>query len=322
MNTRGIIESIDAWSGVRSHIIVQRKDMSLTEELHLDIGGHLWRYTPSEWSILQLAKQLRMPGGYMRRCPTELASTHFNHWITNMSDSTLRICLKSGTNAIGILSSRYSMYTYSEFFDDVVASQGNYVVDDFYMTDLLMGASISYPDTTVEDDYGTPGELSMGIHLRNSEVGYSSAIVAATICDRRTGWRIPVERLLRLSFVRRIHRGSHRDFADNVAELITLIESSYTDVLATYRGTSRYRITVGSIRSLLQEYKLAKDILDGHLGIEVFSDDIGEDLGINMREVIDGTAAYASTLEEPRRWNVERICGDILRKYELYALER
>jgi len=312
------------FDGQRSDLKVDRKDTRIN-------GGagtlrvapnHLFTYSATNWALSQLAKQLDIPWSYMRRCPAELGAHNFNHWLRSAKAKEIKLCMR-GQKVIGIVSNRFHAYPIKAFLHDAVGACADIEssVVDYHLNDECLDLKVTFPDLTMWSSTAPRRKIGMGIHLRNSEVGYSAALATATIHDYLHGYGLNIgnERILKCSFARMVHVAGESNgkdktdkFVRGVASLIESIKNNYKRILDLYMTTSNYTITVKDIRSMVKEFGLAKKILQGKMGIDIFAEETVDDTTVNMRAFLDCIAKGAAELSYPHRLDVERIGGAIL----------
>jgi len=306
----------------RTNMEATQKAMLVTNDGLLRIDGHLWTYPMTTWALNQLCRRLEVPYGFMRKCPNDLMATVLNRWVEIKADRDAHLCIMTygtGPQAVGIVSPRYIPYKYPDFVMDVGNSMQDvsHDIDSIHLGDRCLDCDVLFPEMCMDIPIdGVQHRFMAGIHLRNSDVGYSAAIAAMIIRNTTSGWSLGFDRLVGYSFARTTHVGDHDEFPAEVGVLVRSIDTNWISILDRIAATTEFNITVENIRDLITSNGFAKDILDGRLGIEVFADDTDTDSRMALYNIIDGLATQASEVDCPMRWNLERICGDIIISFE------
>lgn len=180
-------DSLGAWDTYASRDQLAFKDGQLAFDDKLGVERRL---TPTNWATGQLCSRLGIPAPYFRKCPPVLQDVQANYWLREADrlsetreaeDKSKRWMLRAkGETLRAVLSERYSPLDNSELLDALMPTlSARYRVDWFALADEGLHLRIVDPDRAREvlpDD-----ELSVGIHISNSEVGFRSVTVDALI---------------------------------------------------------------------------------------------------------------------------------------------
>jgi len=328
MTTYELLEELRRFECRRRDEVVVREKTRLTYSLNgaprLQVNSTLWDYAISGWAMSQLSTLHDIPWSWLRKNPPWLTSSILNHWIAEYSKDKLgrrrhfKLCLLNGdssTKVIGIVSNRYVSYPYPDFFEDVVEGLDG-ILHEVRHSEVNSGmfeASLTFPTLSMESNDLPLRRVTMGVHLRNSEVGQSSALVAATINDPAGVHLVVPEVFLKFCMTRMIHTTKdHTAFIGGVKELLRNIRTHYREILDLYMTSGDYTITLGNIQDLIREERLGKKLLDEHLQVEIFGKDTDKDKRFNLREVIEAISKAAQQAKGNRRWDLERIGGNAL----------
>lgn len=180
-------------------ISLPRENIGMTEAGAIalsseDLNGHPRTLTPSTWAFAQLCQRLGIPAGYLRRCPPQLQAPHVNHWLhqppaasanggqgerstTHRAPWLLRA--KSETLR-AVLSASYSRIDNSQLLTHVEpVLKAPFQIGKFDLTDESLHLRIIDPHLRREV---LPGDdLTVGVHISNSEVGRRSVTIDALV---------------------------------------------------------------------------------------------------------------------------------------------
>jgi len=337
MTTAELQSRLVSWDNKRGKVTVKRSSMKV-----VDVNGRIYLGNSGDdtnenlcgitrWALGQLCNSLTIPASYINRCPAHLACTNINYWVPKRSGNA-KLCLLDSTDVehvvIGIVSDHYVEYSNRSFYSDIASTLDDlsirYELDHAQITPECFDGTIRIPSFSVESSYAAPDSSSsdtrktieMGLHFRNSEVGYSSALVTTCIVDRFKNYTIPlVSNSSVKTGARMIHVGRSSDkFAEDIAVLIGILGDNYSNILGKFEKSGKYTITIANVKDLVAEYKLNKNVLDDRLGYELFEAD--DDSRVRLLDVIEGIATVASQKKYPARWDMELIAGSVLQRFE------
>ncbi len=130
-----------------------------------------------------IGSKLKIPPDYLRRCPADLRSKNVNFWLKNVGNK--RMMIRFDRNEIrAVLSERYSPVSNKQIIDriETYSHMMGYSSTDvnvrFEFTLIKMVCQVIYPE---QETYNVGDISTIGLHLINSEVGFSSASVTGLI---------------------------------------------------------------------------------------------------------------------------------------------
>lgn len=276
------------------------------EEQGITAGSY---YGITRWAVGQLATRLELPGGYINKCPAFLASYNLNYWIGEVNKVLVKLCIKTCASPliIGLVTTKYHEYQNIEFYEDITRSLDaiEYTIPGYNLSDVCLDVSVGLPEYIDNHGYG------VGMHLRNSEVGYASASISTILYG--PGIYIPLDSFIKGSSSTMIHlRKDHEGFKSSIHDLITNIAYKWQDIINVYIQSANHAITILDVRNLITEHRLPKAILDNKLGIEVFSKTTSEDKEVVLKDIIDAINEEAGKIKYPRKWDIQKIGGTVL----------
>lgn len=310
MDTKLVMNTLMDYDAQRTDIIVNMNDMicNIKEgHIRIDVNGHLYDYGITRWGVGQLSTQLDIPARYIHKCPPELAAHNINYWIGKTKRRQVKLCLKVGKTQliIGMVTLRYTEYQNIEFIHDIVGALSDikYSISDMSLNDVCMDISITLPDYV--------SDMGIGLHLRNSEVGYAAASVTTVLYGH--GIYIPVDSFLDGSCSRMIHlRKSHDEFKESINKIIDTISYKWKNIINLYIQSQDHAITIKEVRELIKEFNLPHSIIDNKVGLEIFSDKADVNQRIILKDIIDGLNEEANKLKYPSRWEIQKVGGVVL----------
>lgn len=318
----GMIDAINAFNGSRYDVRVTRKDMTIGYEKNgytMEVADQLFPFNMTPWSLSQLCTQLGIPVPYIKKCPPALSLENLNTWLRLVPQGKVSKLCARGSDVIGIVSKRFVPYSIKDFVDDVLCSTDvEYMIDDYGIDNKCFDCTLRFPSFVIDSDDAPARKIGIGLHLRNSEVGYSSAMVATSIIDHKRNIKIGLasDKYLLCGFKRLIHtKRDHTQFQNGIRSLINGLSSHFRHILNVYLRASEYTITVANIQTLIHDHKLAQNVLDEDIGIEIFGNDTNPTTAYTVKKVIDSIALAASRLNHPHKWDMERVGGEVLAKF-------
>ncbi len=166
-----------------------REDIALKDGLLTftpEENGAETRLAPTTWASGQLCARLGIPVAYFRKCPTVLQDVQANFWLKEAGRATSknegeRWLLRAREGMLrAVLSERYSPLDNGTLLETLAPLiSARYRVDWCGLSDESLHLRIIDPNRAREvlpDD-----ELSVGIHISNSEVGLRSVTVDALV---------------------------------------------------------------------------------------------------------------------------------------------
>jgi hypothetical protein len=332
ISTSPLMQVIREFDSQRTDSVVQRKDIEFVPISNKYIGvlvkgSPLPALAITKFATSQICTMINVPPSYINRCPVDLRINNMSYWNAIVDTrSVVRVC-KHGDTIIGVMTQHYVPYTYKDFAYDVDAVLSGYncsLVHPYHLDSHVMDINIKMNDMCVNDNVSM-GHLVIGLHGRNSEVGFSSANMVATCMDTRNGTYIPLDAVLmkrgRMSTVHISKEGTLSNrFTNRFKEMMDYVGGNYDRILDVVKQASNHVITVENLRLFMKDNSLRQDLLDSHLGIEVFNNEVPADTKINYRTVIDAVVLAARDIKYPERWNVEKIAGTMLSKFDFGGL--
>ena len=326
--------SILSFDDARSDIIIPRCDLDFYDDddtFRIYPKGFLfdYKYDITPFALGQLCTVLEIPASYICKCSSFLKKVNLYYW--NMKSNKMpivRLCIhKNMYNKmiIGIVSNRYTPYSYKSFVDDFSKITNDISIELIHPYNIgydALDMSVIVKDMSLEDNYGNgTGSLVIGLHGRNSEVGHDSANVTPIVYNTRNNTIISLEPfMLSHSKVSVIHVSKERQISDKFSNgFITMfdyLKENYTRILDIVRTSGNYSISIKDIRMMIKDNSLPQNIIDEELNIILFSNDTPLDQMVNFRSVVDAIASAASKRSYPVRWEIEKIAGKILSEYE------
>lgn len=312
MDAKSVMNTLLDYDAHRTDTIVDIHDMvcNITDNhIKIHIDQHIFDYGITRWGIGQLSTLLDIPARYIHKCPPELASYNLNYWIGKTKRRQVKLCLKTGGNQliIGIVTPRYTEYQNIEFFEDIVAALSDirYSISDISLNDICIDISISLSDYINDKDMG------IGLHLRNSEVGYAAASVTTILYGN--GIYIPIDTFLESSCTKMIHlKKDHDEFKESMNKIIDNISYKWKNIINLYIQSQDHAITIKEVRDLIKEFNLPHSIVDNKVGLEIFSDKADMNQRMVLKDIIDGLNEEANKLEYPRKWEIQKVGGVVL----------
>jgi hypothetical protein len=160
------------------------------------IGRSKQGLIPNDWATGQLCSRIGMPGQYVKKCLdikddylTNLTACQVNYWmeaLANEQKDEGKPFLLRAKNDIcrAVLSDRYSTldnkYVVETVNDSLFsANESDSVkVKEYYLSDRSFHLRVIFPGMTMNMGTGkNPDPVTAGIHIINSEVGFSSLMV-------------------------------------------------------------------------------------------------------------------------------------------------
>lgn len=160
------------------------------EKLGVSAGSEL-----TDFAMTQLFNRSEMPVRYMKRLLNErpqLVAEQFNHWMekeASKEESQKKVLLRSvkeesGYVVRGVLSDKYTILDNNEVLDSLVGlADGlpDFKVESMFNNDKKMHVRLSFNDLTHNFGVSPEGKndiVKVGLDIQNSEIGYSSLVVA------------------------------------------------------------------------------------------------------------------------------------------------
>lgn len=145
--------------------------------IHKDGEWIEWPF--SRHAITQLNTKLKIPTGYILRCPPSLKSENYSYWFSKTSGEAL---LRTSENNEGIrtVDGVQSPKAYTVIDNkDIVGGLVNNIDDDYKFTATFDGRDIFASATKGDGTFKMPDgtRIRTGFHLYNSEVGKGAAVV-------------------------------------------------------------------------------------------------------------------------------------------------
>jgi hypothetical protein len=141
-------------------------------------------YPFSNWSLGQICDHLGVPVKYVKKCMEEnefgFAAENLNKWLKTGNPDKEFLLRTTGDRLHGFLSAKYGIMddrNVLEIINDIVGSQGDYVVKNSLLTPELM--NIRVVDKNMINIDGE--DLSVGLNIKNSRVGQASLEVRLMI---------------------------------------------------------------------------------------------------------------------------------------------
>jgi hypothetical protein len=173
--------------------VANRNDLRLYDGLvSIPAGeGSVYHLTPNSWAMTQFCQRLAMPTAYFKRCPMNLQSAQFNHWIregmpedkegdTNPGEPVRWLLRAKEGDLRGVLSERYAKLDNHTVLDCLRA-----VVSDRFEVRWSAITEESFHlrlvDPTIGREVVRDDRLIVGIHIANSEVGRRAFTIDALV---------------------------------------------------------------------------------------------------------------------------------------------
>jgi hypothetical protein len=311
----------------RSDLMVQRKDISIIKDddsLMMNIEGFLFgTRMPTKFAMSQFCKMIKVPYYYISRCPADLSIDNLMYWNSKIRENPkIKMCSLGKDRVIGVLTMRHKEYKHTDIFTDInttIIDSGNQLrYDNYQLTNECLDINGTFENMYVKDEYSS-GNIHVGLHIRNSEVGYSAASTTAVIINGDIV--IPVDTHIKDSSIWYMHTGDVRDkFHSAIGKMVAFLHDNSSKILGMYNGTGECTLTVKDIREIIDESSLPKNIVDDEVGFTVFGKDVDLTKKLSLREVIDAIGRAASKRKYPDRWEIERVNGKLFSRYESLPL--
>lgn len=327
-------KDILSFDDARSDIVLPRKDLDFYDDddtFNIYPKGFLfdYRYTITEFALGQLCTALEIPHSYIHKCPPFLKKINLYYWNQKCTGRPIvRLCLHKvsfDSKIIGVVSNKYTPYSYKSFVDDFIEVINSIDIELSHPYNIGMEAldmNVMIKDMSLNDNYGEGnGNLIIGLHARNSEVGHDSANVSPIVYNTRNNSIISLSPfMLNYSKVSVIHVSKEKRISDKFSSSFSVmfdyLKENYTRILDIVRTSGNYSISIKDIRVMIKDNSLPQDIIDNELNIILFDKDTPPEQMVNFRSVIDAIAVAASKRSYPARWEIEKIAGKVLSEYE------
>lgn len=309
-------DSLGAWDTYASREELAFKDGQLAFE---NESGVETRLTPTNWATGQLCSRLGIPAPYFRKCPPVLQDVQANYWLREADrlsetreaqDRSKKWMLRAkGETLRAVLSERYSPLDNGELLDALMPTlHARYRVDWFALADEGLHLRIVDPDRAREvlpDD-----ELSVGIHISNSEVGLRSVTVDALI------YRLVCKNgLIRLVKGKSLMRQRHVHLARPrlLASLEEAVASAWNEAegfLGQMKRTTLMPVAdvEGTIERLSERWHLSKPVQDDVLlSLRREPEKIQE----TVYGVVNALTNVAQRLPDEARYDMEVLAGHV-----------
>lgn len=188
-------EAVKSDDGTKWDHITRRDQIALKDgrvAFALDRDGEHWEYlTPTSWATGQFCARLGIPASYFRKCPPVLKDVQANYWLrsgkaqdedanTEHNSAEQWLLRARGGTLRAVLSERYSPLDNTTLMECLTPMlDSRYRVDWFGLSDESLHLRVIDPERTREV---LPGDdLSVGIHIANSEVGFRAVSVDALV---------------------------------------------------------------------------------------------------------------------------------------------
>lgn len=146
----------------------------------------------TDFATTQLFTKTDMPVRYMKRLLKEspnMVAEQFNYWAKKQEvDKKILIrgqrSEESGFVVRGVLSDKYTILDNKDVIESLIEVSDNvpdFKIESVYNNDKKLHMRLSFPD--LYEDFGTSAEglqdiIRVGLDIQNSEVGYSSLVIA------------------------------------------------------------------------------------------------------------------------------------------------
>jgi Domain of unknown function (DUF932) len=163
---------------------ISHHDIQVTaEEVYIDpvedmliVQKH--SYSLKYLALSQIANKFQMPAPYLAKCPAALRAQNINHWL--QEDKKRELLLRcDGDSVRAVLSQKYAPISNTQMLEYLKQTLGPKTKLRYELSEEQMMVQVVNIDGEFVGD--THDRLIPGINLRNSEVGLSSAQVAAMI---------------------------------------------------------------------------------------------------------------------------------------------
>lgn len=278
-------------------------------------------YSPTDWSLSQLAGRLGIDTRYLKRCPSELQAENVNYWLeqlkpeTNWLVRTYHHPQAGVARARGFLSDKYSPFDDHEFLDilaNLFPSGADYKINMWHRDEAGFHLRVLLPDLTTsigKTVAGDPDIHMVGLHIENSEVGKKSIkirpIVYRMICTNGLfGWQSTGEGLQQ----RHVHL-NHREMHGRVATAIGESLRVGDEIIETVRQSREVAVEnpLDVIKKLAEDKKYSKETAE-HL-TEAFHLEPGN----TAFHVTQAWTRAAQRYSEDTRVELERDAGRLMK---------
>lgn len=262
-------QAVQADDHAKWDTFARREQISLKDgrlAFPLDRDGEHWEHlAPTAWATGQLCARLGIPASYFRRCPAILQDVQANYWLRNGqgygedSDEEQWLLRARGGTLRAVLSDRYSPLDNTTLLQCLMPMlKGHFRVDWFGLTDESLHLRVIDPQRAHEvlpDD-----ELSVGVHIANSEVGLRSvtvdALVYRLVCTNGLIRLVKGKSLLRQ---RHIHLSQPR-FVQALEEAIAGALGASEEFIEQLRGTTAQPVpdVEGTLEQIGQRWNLSE----------------------------------------------------------------
>lgn len=288
----------------------------------INLGASGKDYGVNEFAFGQFCARLGIPANYGRKCyelgqENNLFALQFNTWMRELErkDNKTMLCRTKGNGIRAFLTDKYSILDNSfviNTLDECLMSQNaeNAVnIRDAYISDKSFHLRMTFPDLT--QNFGTkrnPDLVTGGVHIVNSEVGYSmltiESIIYRLVCSNGLIVAVGGERILAQRHLYLKQDEIQARFIESLNEAIVQANSSLK-FLAKSREI-KVENPIDLIKKLAEENKYSQDFSDAILN------SWNTNPGDTAYEIINAFTESAKLLPFEKRVDVEKFAGDLM----------